>query len=210
MMKNKLIAPLIMLATVSLFSSETINRDKYLLDSNYITGMMYLNGEKGVSTIIKEISNCPYDKCRSSDVSTEQISGTVKISVEKPDYKEAVKYLSLSVDGGNFLAADKLLSFLIKRIDYKSKYPDEFILKMLKDDTNLTYEEYKTLVKKTAEVGTNSKGCASPYYYAEFFEYGYLDFLTSKEFSNEFYLKAYENCPKDSFYSIMAKAKLGK
>ena len=129
-------------------SGDEINRDKYLTDSDYINGMLYLEGKKGINTIIKEISNCPYERCRKSDVSNQEIAGTVKIEVDKPDYKKAVEFLTKSVEKGNFLAADKLVQFLIKRIDFKSKYPDKFILELLKDDTGLSYDDYKKLLKK--------------------------------------------------------------
>ena len=188
--------------------NESIDRDKYLLDSNYINGMMYLKGKKGVSTIIKEITNCPYSKCISSDVSEGDISGTIKIQIDKPNYIKAVEELTKSVEKGNFLAAEKLITFLIKRIDYKSKYPDKFILEMLKNDTNLNLSEYKNLVKKTVEVGANSKGCITSFYYGDLVEHGYLGFKKSEEESQIYYKKAVENCPLDSYYITMANNKI--
>lgn len=188
-------------------SGDEINRDKYLTDSDYINGMLYLEGKKGINTIIKEISNCPYERCRKSDVSNQEIAGTVKIEVDKPDYKKAVEYLSKSVDKGNFLAADKLVLFLVKRIDYKSKYPDKFILDILKEDTGLSFEDYKQVLKKATTVGSTSKGCIAPYYYAEFIANGYLDFPKIENDSINFYNIAAQNCPKDSFYYMLASNK---
>lgn len=187
---------------------DEINRDKYLTDSDYINGMLYLEGKKGISTIIKEISNCPYEMCRKSDVSNQEIAGTVKIEVDKPDYKKAVEFLTKSVEKGNFLAADKLVLFLVKRIDYKSKYPDKFILELLKDDTGLSYDDYKKLLKKATTVGSDSKGCASPYYYAEFIANGYLEFPKIESESQEYYKISNQNCPKDSFFHMLSSNKV--
>lgn len=191
-------------------SGDEINRDKYLTDSDYINGMLYLEGKKGINTIIKEISNCPYERCRKSDVSNQEIAGTVKIEVDKPDYKKAVEFLTKSVEKGNFLAADKLVLFLIKRIDFKSKYPDKFILELLKDDTGLSYDDYKKLLKKATTVGSTSKGCIAPYYYAEFIANGYLDFPKIENDSIKFYSIAAQNCPKDSFYYMLSNNKANK
>jgi hypothetical protein len=198
---------LTLITNVQLFSDEQLNRDKYLTDTNYINGMLYLEGKKGINTIIKEISNCPYEKCRKSDVSDSAIAGTVKIEVDKPDFKKAIEYLSQSVEDGNFLAADKLVLFLIKRIDYKSKYPDQFILDLLKEDTGLSFEQYKQLIKKAVTVGSNSKGCASSYYYGDFILNGYFDFPAIKEQAKEYFEIAKSNCPKDNFFYMMANSK---
>ena len=208
MKKRNIGVALMLIATSLLHADEGIDRDKFLLDSNYTNGMMYLDGKKGLSTILKEISNCPYSKCSDSDVSEGEVKGTVQIAIEKLDYKKAVEELSKSVKKGNFLAADKLILFLIKRIDYKSKYPNKYVLEMLKNDTNLSFEDYKEIMKTAITVGSNSKGCAAPYYQGDFFEYGYLDFPKSKEEALKYYKIAYKNCREDSYFSTLAKGKI--
>lgn len=199
-----------LLLGTTLIGDEKINRDNYLTDPDYINGMLYLEGKKGLNTIIKEISNCPYEKCRKSDVSDEQIAGAVKIEVSKPDYKKAIEYLSKSIEKGNFLASDKLVNFLIKRIDYKSKYPDKFIIELLTQETGLSLDEYKKLIGNAVEVGSKSKGCASAYYYGEFALNGYLDFPKLDSLAKEHFNIAKNNCPKDSFFYMLADERVNK
>ena len=190
--------------------ADEVNRDKWLVDKDYVEGMMYLNGQKGVNTILKEISNCPYEKCRKSDVSQDQVLSTIVISIDKPDYKSGVKSLYKSVQKGNFLAADKLVDFLIKRVNYKSNYPDEYILELLNKDVGLSYTEYKEMIKKTIEIGQNGKGCSSVFIGAESFENGYLGFEKDEIKAFKYYKKAYENCLSTTYHYLLAKNKVEK
>ena len=188
-------------------NADEVNRDKWLLDENYTKGMMYLKGSAGVQTILKEIANCPYEKCRKSDVTNDDVLRTVTIEIKKPDYKEAVKLLNTSSNNGNFLAADKLVDFLITRVDYKNTIPDPYIIETLDRDLGLNYEQYKTMLLNGFKVGSSSKGCSSSYLYAESYEKGYLGLNKDNKRAKELYSIASDNCPSDNFYSILAKSK---
>lgn len=188
-------------------NADEVNRDKWLLDENYTKGMMYLKGSAGVQTILKEIANCPYEKCRKSDVTNDDVLRTVTIEIKKPDYKEAVKLLNTSAMNGNFLAADKLVDFLITRVDYKNSIPDSYILELLDRDLGINYEQYKTMLLNAFKVGSSSKGCSSSYLYAESYEKGYLGLNKDNKRAKELYSIASDNCPSENFYSILAKSK---
>lgn len=186
-------------------NADEVDRDKYLKDQNYIDGMLYLEGKKGLNTIVKEISNCPYEKCRKSDVTEDNILSTIKIEVSKPDYKKAIESLEKSMLSGNFLAADKLVEFLIKRVNYKSNYPDEYVIQLLKNDTGLTFEQYKHLLLKSIEVGASSKGCSSSFNGAEIYEKGYMSVEKDLNKSKILYSKASQNCIKNSMYQTLSQ-----
>lgn len=176
-------------------------------DDDYINGTMYLEGKKGAASIIKEISNCPYDKCKSEDVNKTSF-GTHRIEIKKPDFVKGIALLSTSSAKLNVLACDKLLKFLAGRIDYKSKYPNEFLLIRLKTDTNLDYEKYKNLVAKTIEEGTRSgKSCYSQYLAAELYENGSLGFPLSRNMAIKKYENASQICPKDSMFRLLSVSK---
>lgn len=188
-------------------NADEVNRDKWLLDENYTKGMMYLKGSAGVQTILKEIANCPYEKCRKSDITNDDVLRTVTIEIKKPDYKEAVKLLNTSAMNGNFLAADKLVDFLITRVDYKNSIPDSYILELLDRDLGINYGQYKTMLLNAFKVGSSSKGCSSSYLYAESYEKGYLGLNKDNKRAKELYSIASDNCSSENFYSILAKSK---
>lgn len=187
--------------------AEEVGRDKWLQDNDYIEGMMYLDGKKGLNTILKEISNCPYEKCRKSDISDDNVLRTIKIEVGKPDYKIAVQKLSTATKNGNFLAADKLVDFLIKRVNYKSLSPDKYILELLNEEVGIDYSKYKEIMINAITVGSSSKGCTSSYIGAEIYEKGFMNVNIDQSKANELYKKASENCLENSMYSTLAKKK---
>lgn len=188
-------------------NAEEVERDKWLKDSNYIEGMLYLDGKKGLNVILKEISNCPYEKCRKSDVSEDNILSTITIEVHKPDYKKAVQKLHEASKNGNFLAADKMVEFLIKRVTYKSSNPDEYILEMLKEDLDIDYSKYKEIMSVAIETGTKSKGCSSSFIGGEIYEKGYMGMKKETNKAKNFYKTAIEYCPENSMYKLLAKKK---
>lgn len=188
--------------------ADEVNRDKWLKDSDYIRGMMYLKGLAGVETVLKEISNCPYEKCRKSDVTNDQVLSTITIEIKKPDYKEAVKSLLTSTKNGNFLAADKLVDFLITRVDYKNSIPDSYILELLEKDIAINYQQYKDIIVKAIEVGESGKGCTTTFIGANAYEKGYFGLEKNPEKAKNLYKKASENCPNENYYSFLAKSKI--
>lgn len=179
-------------------------------DQNYLEGILYLEGSKGYETILKEITNCPYDKCKAADIDKKGF-GTKNLEIHKPDFKKAIELLSISSSSGNALASNKLVQFLIKRVDYKSQIPDEYLVKQLKEETNLDYIEYKKLINKVIQNGiTSNKSCVSEYYYGEILEYGILDNQKDLKKSQEHYKKAQEICPDNNLYKMLANAKIKK
>lgn len=188
--------------------TDEVNRDKWLKDSDYIRGMMYLKGLAGVETVLKEITNCPYEKCRKSDVTNDQVLSTVTIEIKKPDFKEAVKSLLISTKNGNFLAADKLVDFLITRVDYKNSIPDPYILELLEKDLAINYQQYKEIMVKAIETGEIGKGCTSTFIGASAYEKGYFGLEKNQGKAKILYKKASDNCPSDNYYNILAKSKL--
>lgn len=200
---------LIALSQQTAYAQEEKESDftKWKNDKNYLEGVMYLEGEKGAEILKIELANCPYEKCASED--TDKASVAIKtIDVKKPDYKKAIELLTASSSSGNAIASDKLLSFLLKRVDYKSKKPNGYLVNLLKKDTALSHEQYKNIVLQTMKDGVKTKkACYCFYTTAEFYDNGYMGFYQSKEKSLEYYSLAAEICPTNSFYKTMASAK---
>lgn len=184
--------------------------NNWTTDQNYLEGILYLEGSKGYETILKEITNCPYDKCKAADIDKKGF-GTKNLEIHKPDFKKAIELLYISSSSGNALASNKLVQFLIKRIDYKSQIPDEYLVKQLKEETNLDYIEYKKLINKAIQNGiTSNKSCVSEYYFGEILEYGILDNQKDIKKSQEHYKKAQEICPENNLYKMLANSKIKK
>jgi cytochrome b561 len=183
---------------------------KWANDKNYIEGVLYIEGEKGAEVLIKEISNCPYDKCKLEDVDQTQY-GTKNIEIKKPDYKKAIEQLRISSNNGNALASEKLIGFLIKRIDYKSLKPSGYLLKQLKEETGLNFEDYKVIINKTLQDGVKTnKSCLSEYIAAELMEKGLMNNSKDLLLSKEYYKKATEICPNKNLYKLLAQGRLDR
>lgn len=206
--KNIFIMAVLVATTVNLKAENDLT--KWSNDNNYIEGTMYLEGTKGFETLLKEVSNCPYDKCKAADVEKTQY-GTKNIEIKKPDYKKAIEFLSISSENGNPLASNKLINFLIKRIDYKSQSPDDYLLKQLKEETGLEFNEYKKIVNKTITEGLKTgKSCMSEYFEGELTYYGVLG--NNKDINKSFihYENASKICPTTNLYKSLAKSKIKK
>lgn len=196
--------------TGSTLKAETHDFTKWANDKSYIDGVLYLEGQKGAAVLLKEISNCPYDKCKNADVDNKAF-GSKTIGIKKPDYKKAVHLLSQSSANGNVLASNKLLEFLTGRIDYKSKNPSGYLLKQMKEETGLDYSSYKKLVTKTVqEAAKTNKSCYGSYLSGELHEVGALGYKQSNEQALLGYKKAFDICPEDSLYKMMAQSKINK
>lgn len=179
-------------------------------DKNYIEGVLYIEGEKGADVLIKEISNCPYDKCKLEDVEKTQF-GTKNIEIKKPDYKKAIEFLSISSNSGNPLASEKLISFLIKRIDYKSNTPNDYLLKQLKDETGLDFNGYKAIINKTWKEGVKTnKSCLSEYTAGELLEKGLMNNEKDIAAAKIHYQRAINICPDKNLYKLLAQGKIDK
>lgn len=209
-LKNTFLISLIigLITPYSLKADSDMNN--WTTDYNYLEGILYLEGSKGYETILKEITNCPYDKCKAADIDKKSF-GTKNLEIHKPDFKKAIELLSISSSSGNALASNKLVHFLIKRVDYKSQIPDEYLVKQLKEETNLDYIEYKKLINKAIQNGiTSNKSCVSEYYFGEILEYGILDNQKNIKKSQEHYKKAQEICPENNLYKMLANSKIKK
>lgn len=213
--KSISIIALVISATMSmpmnLYSSEQHNElsdlSRWVNDKDYIEGIGYLEGSKGFDIIKKQISNCPYDKCKSADVDLTQF-GTKTIEIIKPDYKKAISYLVKSSDKGNALASDKLLEFLSKRIDYKSKKPNGYLVNLLKEETGLSLNEYNSLLVKVAHNGSKTnKSCFSEFFLGEAYENGIVGVNVDKDLSITHYRKAEMVCPQNNLFKMLAQGK---
>lgn len=182
--------------------------EKWVKDNNYINGVLYLEGEKGAEVLKKEVSNCPYEKCKLEDVNKMQF-GTKTIEIKKPDFKKGIELLGKSSDDGNALASEKLLVFLSQRIDYKSQNPNSYLLDLMKEETGLSLNDYKVLINKVWKNGVKTnKSCYSQFMAGEIFEKGLLGNEKNNELSLSYYKKASEICPSNNINSHLAKSKL--
>lgn len=211
MMRFTSVGVILVLSNISvgnLYAENDLSR--WTSDNDYIQGMMYLNAEKGYASILREISNCPYEKCKAKNVDKKDI-GLKKFVVKKPDYKKAIELLKRSSDNGNAMASDKLLRFLTKRIDYKSKFKSGYLLKELKKDTGLDLNGFNNLVKVVIDNGVKTnKSCYSEYLSGEMYEYGLFGNKMSNELAIKSYKKASEVCPKTNFYQMVSIQKFNR
>lgn len=182
--------------------------EKWTNDQNYIEGVLYLEGSKGYDILTKEISNCPYDKCKLSDIDQTKF-GTKKIEIKKPDYKKAIELLLLSSESGNALASDRLLQFLTKQLDYKSKKHNGYLVKEMKSRLDLDVESYRQVIKKTLDYGIKTKkSCYSEYLYGEVRELGLLGFDEDKIKALEHFKEALNVCSSTNLYKMLAQSKV--
>jgi hypothetical protein len=182
--------------------------NKWLNDKNYIEGVLYIEGNKGFDVLTKKISNCPYDKCKMADIDQTQF-GTKNIEIKKPDFKKAIELLSISSESGNPLAAEKLLDFLTKRVDYKSKKQNGYLVKKLKEDTGLNIQEYIVLVNKTVKEGIKThKSCFSEFLGAELYERGALRNEKDLSLALKHYQNAEAICPSNNLFKMLASGKV--
>jgi len=182
--------------------------EKWINDKNYTSGSMYLDGKEGYETLIKEISNCPYDKCKAADVDKDSF-GIKKIEIKKPNYQKGIELLLISSNNGNPLASDKLLKFLTKRLNYKSNKPNGYLLKLFTDETKLNYKEYVTIVNRAVlNSAETKKSCFSEYLYGEINELGLLG--NDKNISNALihYKRANRICPDTNLYKMLSEGKV--
>lgn len=213
MFKNKLLS--ILFLTTLIFSTNSlhaqdIDNSSWLKDKDFINGMLYLNGKKGVTELTKQIANCPYAKCRKSDTNKKDTLNLITIKVDKPNYTKGITLLYKSVQKGNILACNKLIDFLIKRVNYKDYEPDKYLLKLLKKDTDLDFVEYKKMLLNAVDIGASSKSCVANYIKGELLANGYLEQEINKTKANIFYKRAANYCPKTNIYQILATTKIKK
>ncbi|MCT7563153.1 cytochrome b/b6 domain-containing protein [Aliarcobacter butzleri] len=181
---------------------------KWTNDEDYINGVLYIEGDKGAEVLLKEISNCPYEKCKKEDIDQTQF-GTKKIEIKKPDFKKAIELLKISSDRGNALASEKLLTFLTQRVDYKSHKPNQYLVNLLYEDTGLTIESYKNLINKAWQDGVKTnKSCLSQYLAGEIFELGLVENKKDIKIAKKYYEKASQICPSNNIHSHLSKSKL--
>lgn len=192
----------------SLANEDLSDLERWANDDKYIDGVLYIEGNKGAEILLKEISNCPYEKCKEQDIN-KITSGTKTVEIKKPDFKKAIESLKESSDNGNALASEKLIRFLVKRLDYKSEKPNDYLLSMLKEETGLNYEEYKKILNNSVNSGIKSKkSCYSFFIKGEILENGYMENKKDKAEAIKNYEKAKEICPKNNMNWFLAKSKL--
>lgn len=201
----------VLLPQQNLFATEEPNDlERWVTDINYLNGVMYLEGDKGAEVLTKEIKNCPYEKCKLEDLEKKQF-GVKTIEIKKPDLKKAIELLRISSNNGNALASDRLMKFLIGRIDYKSKIPSDYLLNQLKEETGLSYDNYKAIINKTWKEGIETnKSCLSEYYAAEIVENGYLGNQVDTAFAKTHYQKASLICPEKNLFKVLSTGKVSK
>lgn len=197
------------ISSQSLYANEfKTDLDKWSNDSKYIDGVLFIEGDKGADVLLKEISNCPYEKCKMEDIDQTQF-GTKVIEIKKPDFKKGISLLEESSDGGNALASEKLLKFLTQRIDYKSKNPSGYLVSLLHEETGLSLNDYKKLINKTWKNGVKTeKSCFSEFLAAEIKENGLLDNSKDTEIAKKYYERALSICPKSNINFHLATSKL--
>lgn len=183
--KNGIISSMFRFVVILMMINPLITKAQ---DIEYTDGLLYLQAQKGYTIVQKTINNCPYDKCRKDDTHKEDKLNITTIDIKQPNYKKAIELLTISSNNLNPKASDKLLDFLLKRLDYKSSTPDEYLLKQLKEEIGInSYDEYKKLIFQTLDNGIKAKACYSNYFYGEVYEYGYFGVGVDEKEAKRYY-----------------------
>jgi len=205
--KNIVFVILVNLSLLSIAMAEISQRDIWIQDDDYINGIMYLKGEKGFTSIQKVLDNCPYDKCKKSEISTMDLQNITKYTIKVPDFNKAISLLSKSAFNGNLLSREALLEFLLSRTNYKSPVMNNYLEGLLKKDTGLYKKEYIRLVTNLIKSMPIERSCYGNYIAATFLENGYLGFNKDLKSSKARYLMAYNTCASGNMYKMLSKGK---
>ncbi len=174
-------------------------------DLDYLRALDYKSGKIGTKDSNKTIKNCPYAKC--NEVSDDVNRNVKTINIKTKNYPRMVAHLKKSVDRGNPLSAKILAKFLLGRIDYRSKVPDQTLIKIGERDTNMKYHDYLALAQKSLKLSAKYKDCYSLYNLAEFQRKGLLGFKKDIQNAKKLYKIVITTCDKNSFFYIMSKSK---
>ena len=193
------------LSLLCTFSSATLFASSYETEQNYILGMSYLNGYKGVTMETKTMPNCPYERC--SDIANKD--GAHTFSYAKKDYINAIKYLHKStIDAENPKAAQELLGFLQHRLNWREPKSDGYLVLRLKEDVGIDLPTYKKYFNDAINTLVNNKICDGYVVAGDISSGAYLGSAYSKTKAKEMYRNAVSVCPKDSYSGMIARQKL--
>lgn len=159
-----------------------------------------MNGKIGEKERIITIPNCPYERCKGTNM-----SGSSKVKVVLKNYGLAISYYLESIEKeNNSKAAEELLSFLSKQINYKEKEPSKLLVKMFKKTTGLSLNNYKNIVKTTILFLIKKNKC-SGYYWLKEYSKGFVYKVNDNKHIKEKLKLGKQICEKDnsSFFSIM-------
>jgi len=183
--------------------------------SHYELGMKYYKGEIGGVTISKIMPNCPYDACKKAEMmkkkfKIKEVDGNDIMFIKKRDFKTALFFLEKSaLEDSHKKGADKALKMLLSNLNYKDKRPEEFLVKNLMQEYQITLDEYKTKVKNLLINSQKIKSCYGSFKYAQFIEKNYLDlFQTNDEKLLAAYQTAFNSCPGTRMEKMMANSKI--
>lgn len=173
-------------------------------EKNYETGMVYLNGERGVTMVTKIMPNCPYEKC----AEVLDRDGTHAFSYPKKDLSSAMKYLGHAMKENHPKAAKEVLNLLQRRLNWKEPKFDGYLVARMKEDIGFGSEEFKTNMLLSIKVLQANRVCDGYLIGGEIYEKGYLGARQNNTSAKTLYSKAVEVCPKDSFNGMIAGQKL--
>ena len=100
---------------------------------------------------------------------------------------------------------------MIKRIDHKSNTPNDYLLKQLKDETGLDFNDYKAIINKTWKEGVKTnKSCLSEYTAGELLEKGLMNNEKDIAAARIHYQRAINICPDKNLYKLLAQGKIDR
>jgi hypothetical protein len=142
-------------------------------------------------------------------------NGRKVFKVERKDYKEAIEYFNMSIkekEPDHVKASIEANKILLKRINFKDRKTDDYLLKLLRRDVGIGIEKYKKFIKSYMEVGKEAKNCRLTLQYSDFKENGYLNIYkkASKIENKNNYKKTIETCKGKSFETMIAKSALNR
>jgi hypothetical protein len=174
-------------------------------DLDFINGMAYLKGEKGVTMETRTMPNCPYEKC--SEIVSKD--GTHTFSFAHKNYSLAVSNLHNSViKAKNPEAAKELLNFLQRRLNWKEPKQDGYLISKLKEDVNIDPSTYKKYFRESVDLLVKNNSCEGYVAAGDIAENACFGEPYDLKKAKAMYEKAVDICAKDSYLGMTYAQKL--
>ena len=168
-------------------------------DSKYERALLYLNGEIGAKTTIKEKPRCPYERCK----------GTKRYRHITKDKKMAYKLLKEASLDGDEKASKKALSILLRQINYTNNEYDKDLLIRLKNDYGIDEDTYNEDViyylLHLFKSKSDTESCRASYLLYKVNKFGYFGVKKNNRIKEAYKHRALKVCKKESLEYMKLK-----
>lgn len=193
---------------------KVLNKTKkeYIEEPNYKQALEFYSGRKGFHMEKREFPNCPYDACKKSNdvVQGFKENGKQYFNIKIHDFKSAKELFDKSIkETKNPFAAEKNLIMLTERINYKSKYYEDYLLKDMKKSLDIDgVEAINKEVQKNMPYITKENDSKIIFRVAEIYEKGYFGVPVNSLKALKMYKWITGKKDKKNMYTMLAKNKI--